>query len=122
MDAFTNFPYKMDVRHVKNGSLMEKPKPFYMGNHQRFLIDYFTFLVICLITKSAVLHTLILIITSHAYACFVIYMLQHHGELLKSAAPHSPILIITIIVVAFGTNSFFRRGPSGGEGCCRQYK
>ena len=43
-------------------------------------------------------------------------MLQHHGELLKSAVSHSPILIITIIVVAFGANSFFRRGPSGGRG------
>ena len=30
MDAFTNFPYKMDVRPVKKGSLMEKPKPFFI--------------------------------------------------------------------------------------------
>ena len=66
------------------------------------------------VLKSVVLHTLILIITSHAYVCFVIYMLQHHGELLKSAAPHSPILIITIIDVAFGANSFLEEGLVGG--------
>ena len=48
------------------------------------------------------------------FVCFVACVVQATVELLKSAVSHTLILII--IVVAFGGNSFFRTRPSVGRG------